>query len=64
MSYKYFKTRAEAEKASEPFKGKSFTNPYQYRGECTTVKVVEFKKGFAIQFGDCGPYLKKNEVTV
>jgi hypothetical protein len=55
----YFKTRAEAQQAAKPYEGHYFMNPYQYRGECTTVKVLEFKKGFAIQFGDCGPYLEK-----
>jgi hypothetical protein len=59
----YFKTRDEAWKAAEPYKNQHFKNVYQYKGECTTVKINEFKKGFAIQFGDYGPYLQKNEVT-
>jgi len=59
----FFQTREEAEKAAEPYKNQHFTNIYQHKGECTTVKINEFEKGFAIQFGDCGAYLQKNEVT-
>jgi hypothetical protein len=59
----YFKTRDEAEKAAEPYKNQHFTNPYQYKNECKAVKIIEFKKGFAIQFGDCGPYLQKDGVA-
>lgn len=58
MKIKYFKTYEQAEKALLPYVGQSFPNRYQLKGENTSAQIREFKKGLAIQFGDCGPYLE------
>lgn len=55
----YFKTLAQAQEASQKYEGQTFVNVHQMEGDCLTVKIVEFGRGFAIQFGDCGPYLQK-----
>lgn len=54
----YFKTYTQAQKALSAYVGQSFPNRYQLAGENTSAQIREFKKGFAIQFGDCGPYLE------
>jgi hypothetical protein len=59
----YFKTRDEAEKVYLEYIDKTFANKFQDAMSVARIKIVEFKKGFAIQFGDYGPYLQKNEVT-
>ena len=58
MKIRYFKTYAQAQKILENYAGKYFPNRYQFAGENTGAIIREFKKGFAIQFGDCGPYLE------
>jgi len=58
----YFKTRDEAEKVYLDYIDKTFSNKFQDAMAVARIKVVEFKKGFSIQFGDYGPYLQKNEV--
>lgn len=58
--YQYFKTLELAQKAAQKYEGQVFTNSLQMEGDCTTVKVVEFGRGFTIQFGDCGPYLERD----
>ncbi len=62
MSTAYFKTLAEAEQALQPYAGQSFPNKYQFPGESDKAQVREFERGFAIQFGDCGPYLQKEDL--
>jgi hypothetical protein len=59
----YFITRDEAEKVYLEYIDKTFANKFQDAMSVARIKIVEFKKGFAIQFGDYGPYLQKNEVT-
>ena len=59
MKINYFKTREQAETVLKQYEGQSFPNRYQFANECTRAKINEFGKGFAIQFGDCGPYLEK-----
>ena len=58
MKVRYFKTYTQAQKALSTYVGQSFPNRYQFAGENTGAIIKEFKKGFAIQFGDCGPYLE------
>lgn len=58
MKIRYFKTYNQAQKALAAYAGQSFPNRYQLAGENTCAKIVEYTKGFAIQFGDCGPYLE------
>jgi hypothetical protein len=58
MKIKYFKTYQEAQNAQAKYAGQTFPNPYQFENENKNAKIVEFVKGFAIQFGDCGPYLE------
>lgn len=57
---KYFKTYAEAQAKLPELAGVDCTNKYQYAGECKELKIVEYTKGFAIQFGDCGAYLSED----
>jgi hypothetical protein len=59
MRVQYFKTYQEARQAQAKYAGQTFPNRYQLRGENKSAKIVGFVKGFAIQFGDCGPYLEK-----
>jgi hypothetical protein len=59
----YFKTRDEAEKVYLEYIDQTFANKFQDAMSIARIKIVEFKKGFAIQFGDYGPYLQKNEVA-
>jgi hypothetical protein len=60
----YFKTRDEAEKVYLEYIDKTFANKFQDAMSVARIKIVEFKKGFAIQFGDYGPYLQKNQVIL
>ena len=58
MKVRYFKTYEQALQVAQTYAGQAFPNRYQYAGENTGAIIREFTKGFAIQFGDCGPYLK------
>lgn len=58
MKVQYFKTYEQAQQVAQTYAGQAFPNRYQYARENTSAKIVEFTKGFAIQFGDCGPYLE------
>jgi hypothetical protein len=61
MVFKYFQTYDEALSALTLYQGQTFPNVYQFKGENTSAQIREFKKGFAIQFGDCGHYLEVNQ---
>lgn len=57
----YFKTYEQAQQVRKAYDGQEFPNVYQHKGESTAAEIREFKKGFAIQFGDCGAYLTKQD---
>ena len=54
----YFKTREDAEKVYFEHIDKTYPNKFQDAMSIARIKIVEFKRGFAIQFGDYGPYLE------
>jgi hypothetical protein len=58
MKVKYFKTYEQAQQVAQTYAKQTFPNRYQFAGENTSAIIREFTKGFAIQFGDCGPYLE------
>ena len=58
-SIKYFSTYAEALEASKTIPLDVCVNEYQQKGDTQAPKIVLFKKGYAVQFGDCGDYLTK-----
>lgn len=58
----YFKTHAEAERVYLRYIDQTFLNPFQDARSIARVKIVERDKGFAIQFGDYGPYLEKHHL--
>jgi len=59
MTPVYFKALADAEKVYQLYIDEQYPNKFQDAFSVAKVKIVEFKKGFAIQFGDYGPYLEK-----
>lgn len=59
----YFKTRSEAEQVFLEYIDRNYPNKFQDARSISTIKINEFKSGFAIQFGDYGPYLEKHEVA-
>jgi hypothetical protein len=59
MKVQYFKTYDQALQVAQTYAGQTFPNRYQYAGENSGAIIREFTKGFAIQFGDCGPYLEE-----
>lgn len=59
MTPVYFKALADAEKVCQLYIDEQYPNKFQYKLEDVKIKIVEFKKGFAVQFGDYGPYLEK-----
>lgn len=59
----YFKTRDEAERVYLKYIDETYPNRFQDARSIALVKINEFQKGFAIQFGDYGPYLEKHQVT-
>lgn len=61
---KYFKTYDCALIALTPYQGQTFPNVYQLKGENLAAQIRAFKKGWAIQFGDCGPYLAKTRKSI
>lgn len=60
----YFKTHAEAEQAYLRYIDQTFPNRFQDAHSITRIKLVEFERGFAIRFGDYGPYLEKHQLEV
>ena len=58
----YFKTSQAAHDAMQPWIDATYPNRFQDAHSITRVKIVEFTKGFAVQLGDCGPYLTVNQV--
>lgn len=58
----YFKTQAEAERIYLHYIDQTFPNKFQDAYSVARVKIVEREKGFAIQFGDYGPYLEKHHL--
>ena len=59
----YFKTRDEAEKVYIAYIDKEYPNRFQDAFSIARVQIREFEKGFAIQFGDYGPYLEKYQLS-
>ena len=59
----YFKTHDEAEKVYLAYIDKEYPNRFQDAFSIARVQIREFKKGFAIQFGDYGPYLEKHQLS-
>ena len=59
----YFKTRAEAEAVYLAHIDKEYPNRFQDAFSIARVQIREFEKGFAIQFGDYGPYLEKYQLS-
>ena len=53
---KYFKNRAEAEKHAASIALSDCINRGQMSGDTQSPKIIEFKRGFAIQLGDCGEF--------
>lgn len=58
MKTTYFKTHAEAETVYLDYIDKEYSNRFQDAFSISRIKIVEFKCGFAIQFGDYGPYMQ------
>lgn len=58
----YFKTEQQAHDAMQPWIDQEYPNRFQESGESKCAKLVEFTKGFAIQLGDCGPYLTIEDI--
>ena len=58
MKPRYFVTRVEAEVVYLAYVDEIFPNRFQDAFSIARIKIVEFTKGFAIQFGDYGPYLE------
>jgi len=58
----YFKTEQLAHDAMQPWIDKNYPNRFQDARSITKLKIVEFTKGFAVQFGDCGPYLTVEDI--
>mgnify|MGYP003656500929 CR=1 FL=1 len=57
MSTIHFKTIEQATAKLKEYAGQVFINNYQTKCESKNAQIREFKKGFAIQFGDYGDYL-------
>jgi hypothetical protein len=60
----YFKTRDEVEKVFLEYIDRNYPNKFQDAMSIARVQIREFKKGFAIQFGDYGPYLQKHDLLI
>jgi hypothetical protein len=52
-----FKTYQQAQKVQSVFDGMTYPNQYQFPGEDQGARIIQFTKGYAIQFGVCGDYL-------
>lgn len=58
----YFKTEQQAHDAMQPWIDQEYPNRFQDARSITRIKIVEYIKGFAIQLGDCGPYLTIEDI--
>ena len=58
----YFKTSQQAHDAMQPWIDQEYPNRFQDARSITRIKIVEYIKGFAIQLGDCGPYLTIEDI--
>jgi hypothetical protein len=58
----YFKTSQQAHDAMQPWIDQEYPNRFQDARSIMRIKIVEFTKGFAIQIGDCGPYLTIEDI--
>lgn len=58
----YFKTAQAAHDAMQPWIDKRYPNRFQDARSITKLRIVEFTKGFAVQFGDYGPYLTTQDI--
>jgi hypothetical protein len=61
ISVKYYATREQAQERADRVPHAECVNQYQEVGDSREPKVVQCGKGFAVQFGDCGRYLTKDE---
>ena len=59
----YFKTSQQAHDAMQPWIDQEYPNRFQDARSITRIKIVEYVKGFAIQLGDCGPYLTIEDIS-
>jgi hypothetical protein len=55
----YFKTYTKAVEVAKKVPDALCVNQYQWSNETKCAKVREFDRGFAVQLGDCGPYVTK-----
>ena len=60
----YFKTRAEVEQVFLEYIDRNYPNKFQDAMSIARAQIKEFKKGFAIQLGDYGPYLQKHDLLI
>lgn len=58
----YFKTEQQAHDAMQPWIDQEYPNRFQDAYSISKLKIVEFAKGFAVQFGDYGPYLTTQDI--
>ena len=58
----YFKTAVRAHDAMQPYIDKLYPNRFQDARAICRVRIVEYVKGFAVQFGESGPYLTKDQL--
>lgn len=57
----YFKTRQDVDKVYLTYVEENYPNRFQDSSSSSRIKIREFTKGFALQFGDYGPYLSNIE---
>ena len=53
----YFKTSDLAHEAMQPYIDEHYPNRFQDAHAIGRIRIVEYVKGFAVQFGEFGPYL-------
>ena len=53
----YFETSEQAHVAMQPYIDKLYPNRFQDAFAIGRIRIVEYVKGHAVQFGECGPYL-------
>lgn len=59
MNPAYFPTAEAAQAAIEAYVDVTYPNKFQDAFSITRIKVIETSLGFAVQFGDYGPYLEQ-----
>jgi hypothetical protein len=64
MRTKYFKTREQAIVLMAQYIDAMYPNKFQDARSISSLKLVEFQRGFAIQRGDYGPYLTTDNFAV